>query len=278
MRDLMMTRQRGAALLLTFLLMLVLAGLALAVGIFAQNSQVIGKSQLLDRQAFDVAEAGYQRARQTFASLTWTAGGTHTEVFPPAPATPLGEYSVTISASSPYTITSDGDVPSIASSVARRRVTVSGITTSTNLALNPNVIATASSSSGSSTPERARDDSTGTHWRAQTTGSGQWLTFDFQVATTVQQVVIDEDQNITGVTVDWSDDDSTWTAGPAATVSGSGNNQTYTVTFSPDVVHRYFRATFTASGSSSRVGVDEMTASNTAGTLSLSQGTFATSF
>ena len=271
-----MRNTRGAALLLTFFLMLILTSLALAVGLFAQNSVVTGNSQLLDWQAFNVAEAGAQRARQAFAAGTWTANSTHTEVFPPPTATPLGEYSVTISASSPYTITSDGYLSSIAAWVTRRRVTLSSVTTSTNLALNPHVMATASSSNGSRTPERARDNSTSTDWRANTTGSGQWLTFNFQTATTVGQLVIDENQNITGVTVDWSDDGSTWTAGPAATVSGSGNNQTYTVTFSPDVVHQYFRATFTASSGSSRVGVDEMTATNSAGTLSLSQGTFAT--
>jgi len=266
----MMAGRRGAVLLLTFFLLLVLAGIALAVGTFAQNSLVTGKSQLLDHQAFEVAMTGAQRARQAFAAGTWAAGSTNTESFGP------GQCTVTISASSPYTITSDGYVPTVATWVTRRRVTVSSVTSSTNLALNPNVIATASSSNGSRTPERARDGSTSTDWRANTTGSGQWLKFDFQAATTVSQIVIDENQNITGVTVDWSDDDSSWTAGPAATVSGSGNNQTYTVTFTPDVLHRYFRATFTASGGSSRVGVDEMTGSNSAGTLALSQGTFAT--
>ena len=50
----MMADQRGAALMLTFLLMLVLTGITLAVGVFAQNSLVTGKSQLLDQHAFDV--------------------------------------------------------------------------------------------------------------------------------------------------------------------------------------------------------------------------------
>ena len=272
--------ERGAVLLITFLMMLMLAGLALAAAVFSQNSLVTGKSQLLDRQAFDVAEAGAQRARQAFTALalTWTANSTHTETLLSPTGSQLGEYTVTISASSPYTITSDGYVPTTAASMARRQVTLSNLTTSTNLARNPQVVATASSSNGSNTPEKARDGSTGPQWRAQTTGSGQWLKLNFQTATTVRQVVIDEDQNITGVTVEWSDNDSTWTAGPAPAVSGSGNNQTYTVTFASDVFHRYFRATFTASGGGSRVGVDEMTVTNTAGTLSLSQGTFATSF
>jgi len=241
---------------------------------------VTGKSQLLDRQAFEVAEAGAQRARQAFAALTptWTANSSHTETLLSSAGTQLGEYTVTISASSPYTIISDGYVPTAAASVARRQVTLSDLTTSTNLALNPHVVATASSSNGSNTPEKARDGLTGPQWRAQTTGSGQWLKFDFQTLTTVRQIVVDEDQNITGVTVAWSDDDAAWTAGPAPTVSGSGNNQVYTVTFASDVYHRYFRATLTASGPGNRVGVDEMTASNTAGTLSISRGTYATSF
>lgn len=272
--------ERGAVLLITFFMMLMLAGLALAAAVFSQNSLVTGKSQLLDRQAVEVAEAGAQRARQAFAALAagWTANSTHTETLLATTGSPLGEYTVTISASSPYTITSDGYVPSSANPAARRQVTISGLTSSTNLALNPHVVATASSSNSSNTPEKARDGSTGPQWRAQTTGSGQWLKFDFQTLTTVGQIVIDEDQNITGVTLEWSDNDSTWTAGPAAIASGPSANQLYTVTFASDVWHRYFRATFTASGGGSRVGVDEMTVTNTAGTLSLSRGTFATSF
>ena len=272
--------ERGAVLLITFLMMLMLAGLAMAAAVFSQNSLVTGKSQLLDQQAIAVAEAGAQRARQAFTALVagWTANSTHTETLLSASGSQLGEYTVTISASSPYTMTSGGYVPSSANPAARRQVTVSNLTTSTNLALNPQVVATASSSNSSNTPEKARDGSTGPQWRAQTTGSGQWLKFDFQTNTAVRQIVIDEDQNITGVTVEWSDNDSTWTAGPAPTVSGPPTNQIYTVTFASDVSHRYFRATLTASSGGSRVGVDEMTVTNTAGTLSLSQGAFTTSF
>ena len=270
--------ERGAVLLVTFLMMLMLAGLALAAAVFSQNSLATGRSQRLDRQALEVAEAGAQRARQAFAALVWTANSSHTETLLSSTGSQLGEYTVTISASSPYTITSDGYVPSTAAPILRRQVTLSALTTSTNLALNPHVVATASSSNGSNTPEKARDGATGSQWRAQTTGSGQWLKFDFQTATTVHQVIVDEDQNITGVAVAWSDDDSAWTAGPAPTVSGSGNNQTYTVTFAPDVSHRYVRATLTASGPGNRVGVDEMTVSDTAGTLAVSHGTYATSY
>lgn len=269
---------RGAVLLVTFLMMVLLAGLALAAAVFSHNSLATGRSQLLDRQALEVAETGAQRARQAFAALVWTANSSQTETLLSSTGSPLGEYTVTISASSPYTITSDGYVPSTAAPILRRRVTLSALTTSTNLALNPQVVATASSSNGSNTPEKARDGSTGPQWRAQTTGSGQWLKFDFQTLTTVGQIVIDEDQNITGVTLEWSDNDSTWTAGPAPTVSGPSNNQTYTVTLTPDVFHRYFRATLTASGPGNRVGVDEMTVSNTAGTLAVSRGTYATSY
>ena len=77
------SQQRGAALFLTFLVMLVLSGLALAVGMFSRNSMQTGTSQLLDKQAWYIAEAGWQRARQALSVGTWaaasSAGNTYTE-------------------------------------------------------------------------------------------------------------------------------------------------------------------------------------------------------
>ena len=85
---------RGVALLVTFLLMLVLSGLALAVGVFSHNSLVGSKAELLDKQAFYIAEAGRQRARQALVASTWLAaaapGNTYTESFG------TGEYRVTV--------------------------------------------------------------------------------------------------------------------------------------------------------------------------------------
>ena len=95
-----------------FLLMLVLSGLALAVGVLGHNSLVSGGSQLLDKQAFYVAEAGWQRARQQLVAGNWTAasspGNTYTESFG------AGEYRVTIvdNGDGTDTITSEGYVPS----------------------------------------------------------------------------------------------------------------------------------------------------------------------
>ena len=64
------TGERGAALLLTFLMMLVLAGLAMATAIHAQNSIVSGNTHLLDKQAYYIAQAGWARARRRFAPTT----------------------------------------------------------------------------------------------------------------------------------------------------------------------------------------------------------------
>ncbi len=66
MRDDRPGQERGAVLLLTFLMMLMLSGLAVAVSMLSQNSLVTGKSQQLDKQAFYVAQAGLERGRQAW--------------------------------------------------------------------------------------------------------------------------------------------------------------------------------------------------------------------
>lgn len=264
--------EQGVALLLTFLMMLVLAGLALAVGVFSQNSLVTGKSQLVDKQAFYIAEAGLQRGRQAFAAGTWTAGSTNTGTFG------AGEYQVTISASSPYTMTAEGYVPNQTTPVAQRRAIASGITTSTNLSLNPNVAASASSSNGNNIPGRAKDGDTGTFWEANTNGANSWLAMDFQTSTTLNQIIVRERRDITSLTIEYSDDSSSWTtvSGLSITISGTGDSEVYTATFTA-TSHRYFRSFFTGVTSNKKAAVREMECDETVNNpVSLSRGTFTT--
>jgi len=119
---------RGFVLLATFVMMLVLIGLALAAGIAAQNSVVIGRSTLQDQQAFYVAEAGWQRARQAVTAGTWTAGvapdnAQYTESFG------AGQYQVTVTdnGDSTYTVSAEGYVPNQTTVLAKRKVVETAI-------------------------------------------------------------------------------------------------------------------------------------------------------
>lgn len=235
----------GAALLTTFLLMLVLAGLGTAVSAFARNSQLIGGATLRDQQAFYIAEAGLARARQALAAGTWQAaaspGNSYSESFG------AGEYQVAIvdDGGGEYTITADGYLPDAASPLARRRVAEAGIAVTMSDGTNYALTATASaSSSGASTPaSNARDGDLGTRWRASTNGDG-WLAMDFGSAQDVNKIIVREDANINGIVVEYSDNGTTWTAVAGQSVIESPS-RTWTATFAA-ASHRYVRASIDA--------------------------------
>lgn len=249
---------RGAALFITFLLMLIFAGLAAAIGIFAHNSQWTGKSALLDKQAYYIAEAGWQRARQALVAGTWAAaaspGNSYTESFG------TGEYAVAIvdNGGGKYTITSAGYVGNATTYAARRQLVEDELSVTASNGTNKSLTATASASStnGSNAASKAKDDDTGTKWRANTNGSGQWLKMDHGSATTLDKIVILEDDNINGVTVERSSDNSSWTTASGLSVIESPS-KTWTCAFT-EASYQYWRATFTASGSSDKVAVKEM--------------------
>ncbi len=269
-------RRRGMVLFLTFLLMLVLAGLATAIGVFSHNSQMRGKTMLLDQQAAFIAEAGVQRARQALAAATWLAvgspGNTYTESFG------AGEYVVTIvdQGSNSYDITSAGYVPSQASPVAQRQITATAVAVTANDGTNYSLTSSASASStnGSNAASNAIDGDNNTKWQANTKGNGEWLKLDYGVSPpTLNKLVVLESANIDGVTIEYSNDNAAWTTPGGISIIESPN-KTWTATFA-GISHRYFRATFTASGSNNRVSVKEMQSYNSsitalgAGTTSL---------
>lgn len=273
-----MVSESGAALLLTFVMMLVLAGLAAGVGIFAHNSLLTAKTQLLDQQALSVAEAGLARARQQLAAGVWnagtcTSGSPCTESFPASGS--IGQYQVVITGTGPYTITSSAYLPNAATVVAQRQTTLGSVAAYTNLSRNPNAVASASSSRGDHTPDQAKDGSTSTNWESDTKGSGSWLAMDLQLATTLNTIVVKEDDNIDGLTIEWSDNGSSWTAAGGLSVVESPG-KTWTATFTA-ASHRYFRAYLTSVPSSKRAKIDELETYNTASSaVSLDRGTFST--
>ena len=273
MRRICVTGKRGAALLLSFLVMLVLSGLALATGVFSHNSLMIGRSQLLDKQAFYITEAGWQRARQAFVASTWTAasspGNTYTESFG------AGEYKVTLvnNGDTTYTVTAEGYLPNQTTTIAKRQVVEANIPyTLTNLSLA--AAASASSSQGSSAAGNANDGSLSTKWQAGANGSGSWLAMDYGSATTLDQIIIQEDNNIDGLTIEHSDDASTWTVASGLSVVESPA-KTWTATFTA-TSHRYVRAQFTSVPSNKKAAVNEMESYNTSSARTLGKGSVTT--
>lgn len=254
-----MRHSRGAALFMTFLLMLVLAGLGLAVGVHSHNSITGARASLQDRQAFYVAGAGLQRARQALVAGTWAAaaspGNSYTESFPPS--NPVGEYEVTVvdDGGGEYTVTAEGYVPSQSAAVSRRRITVEAIAVTSSSGTNYATSATASASSvnGTNTADKANDGLTSTKWQAGSNGNG-WLAMDFGSARSLNQIVVKEDVNVTGVTIEYSTNGSSWTSAGASVVESP--SKTWTATFS-SASYRYFRASVSAA-SSKKPSVKEM--------------------
>lgn len=210
--------QRGAALLLTFLLMLVLGGLALAVGVFAHNSVVSSSVQLEGYQVQGIADAGLARARRELTvggnAVGWSANDVSFGV---------GTYTVTTTdnGGGTYTITSSGYVPDATNTVARRRVREKSIpvtASGSNIALN--TTATASSYTGSNTPDKAVDGDGNTRWRCAG-GAGCWLALDFGTNKALTQTDYDEQGNkITGYTIEVSRDGTTWETARGLSTSG----------------------------------------------------------
>ena len=258
-----MRSQRGAVLFLTFLLMFLVTGLAVAAATLAQNSQMTGKSQFLDKAALYIAEAGQQRARQTLVAGTWTAsaspGTTYTESFG------AGEYRVTIVdlGGNQYSITSEGYVPSQAVSAAKRRLLENSINVTVSNGTNQSLTATATASStnGSNVASNAKDGSNSTKWKAGTDGSNEWLRMDFGGSPpTLNKIVIGEDANIDGVSIQFSSNGSSWSTASGLSVVESPS-KTWTATFTA-ASYRYARALFPSSGSSKKVSVNEMQSYN----------------
>jgi hypothetical protein len=257
-------------LLLVFVLMLMLAGVAAAAAVSSRNSLTTGRAALADQQAFWIAEAGWQRARQALTAGTWVGaedpGTTYTESFG------AGEYSVIITTNDDadeYTITSSGYVPSASAAVARRQITEGDVdatvTTGTNYALSAD--ASASSSNGADVAANANDGDNGTKWEAGTNGStstSPWVALNLGSSPpSLDQMVVKEDKNVDDVTIEWSDDNSAWAVAGGLTVDES--SETWTARFT-EMTHRYVRARFTEP-SGKKAKIKELQAYNASITL-----------
>jgi Tfp pilus assembly protein PilX len=271
----MASRRRGAALLLTLLMMIMLCGLALAVGVSAHNSLLTGRMALQDKQAYYIAEAGLQRARQALSAGTWAAasgsGNSYTESFG------AGVYVVTIvdnaatttvSGSTDYTITSEAYIPSQSNYQARRQVheyEADVDVSTTNYSLT--ATASASSADGSHPASNAKDGDTSTKWKAGSNDDA-WLQMDYGSAVSLDLLVTREDSNIDGIaSVQYSDDGSAWTSVAGLTVT-EPSSKVWHADFTA-ASHRYFRVTYTI-GSSKKGQVKELQSYGGSGSVTFS--------
>lgn len=266
----MIKREKGAILIMVFVVMVALSGVAFAfLTMISQETKSAGTG-LLNMQAFYIAEAGRAKARWALTTDGQTAG-----VWGESD-TSLGEgtYNVTTvdNGDGTITITSDGYIPDDTSPLIMRRVLEKDITTvsgsSNNLALD--AIASDSSTFGGNVAANANDDNSSTRWRSGVNGNSQ-LQLDFGSATEFDKVVFDERQ-FSSYAVQYSSNASTWNSVTGATTTVAGN--VTTVTFD-GVTVRYVRLDINGN----RPSVYEFeTYLTTATGIGLERGEFATSW
>ena len=231
----MIKREKGAILIIVFVVMVALSGVAFAfLTMISQETKSAGAG-LLNMQAFYIAEAGRAKARWALTTDGQTADWGESDVA-------LGEGTYTVAAvdngDDTITITSDGYIPDRTNPLIMRRVLEKNIPTtsgsSNNLALG--ATASASSTFGSNVAANANDGNSSTRWRSNVNGNSQ-LQLDFGSAIAFDRVVFDERQ-FSSYTVQYSSNASTWNAVTGATASVAGN--VTTVTFD-EVTVRYVR-------------------------------------
>ncbi len=258
--------KRAVALVFTFMLLAALT--SVAVAFFAMTSDEIRSTGagLNDIKAFYIAEAGRARARWAL-----TTGGESVGWGEPDISFGNGTYTVTTvdNGDSTYTITSEGYIPDDTAPIAKRRVIERDIpvsTDSTNLSLA--ATASASSEQGGSTADNANDGDSGSKWKSSV-NNGSWLKMDFASSTTFDRIVYDGSK-IDSYTIEYSDDDSSWSG-----VSGAVEAPAGTVNFDSSSA-RYLR--FSVNGN--RPEVNEFESYDIAGgeDTTLGQGTFVTSW
>lgn len=253
--------EKGIALILVFVTMVVLSGVALAFLSIVNYEIGSSGAGLRNMQAFYIAEAGLAKAR--WALGEGDAGWSETDE-----AFGEGTYTATIAnnGDDTYTITSDGYVPDSANPLAQRQVVESDIAVTSNLSLG--ATASASSVQGQNTADKAKDGDAGTKWKSNIK-NGSWLKLDFGSSTTFDRIVIDG-ANIDSYAIEYSPDDVVPYQGVANIV------ELPAWTFSFDSVSaRYLRL----SVNGDRPEINELETYDIAGGgVNLGQGEFATSF
>ncbi|UCB57587.1 MAG: discoidin domain-containing protein [Candidatus Omnitrophota bacterium] len=256
-----LNRKSGAALILTFI---VLVGLTLVAFAFATmiNYEIRGTGVgMRNMQAFYIAEAGRAKARWALTEGGESVGWGESDI-----SFGEGTYTVTTvdNGDGTYTITSEGYIPDDINPIARRRVIERNVSiVEINLSLG--ATATASSTQGVFIAARAIDGNSLTNWKSSV-NNGSWLKLNFGSPATFNKLVIDG-ALINSYVIEYSTNDITYLP-----VTGLVQSPPWTFTFNP-VSAQYLRL----SVNGNRPEVDELEAYNTDNIL-LGQGTFVTSW
>lgn len=260
--------------LFALVFLVALTGMALGlVRLFSEQTRIVG-IDTSDMKAFYLAEAGRARARYMLTTgaqtVPWPAAGTFTE-------SPFGANNGTYSVNAVYSpststnilITSTGYFPNSTAPRAQRVVTESGITKGGgNLSRTvPGVAISASTSQGANLPAKAIDGSTGTKWKSNANGAGQWLRLNYGSTQSVNNVKLVGRASATTTALQRSNNGTSWTAISATESPVGSGNYTFTA-----VSCIYIRAVF----SGNRPEIQEFETYGSGGT-GLSKGTFATS-
>jgi len=263
--------KKGAALILVFLVVIGLAGVALAFMTMVTDEIGIAGAGLWNAEAFYIAEAGLAKGRWALTEGGEAVGWGESDV-----AFGNGTYTVTTTdnGDDTYTIASEGYVPDDSNPLAKRQVVEADMTHGPGALTNLSLAATISASSeklpqGPAT--NANDGDGGTSWKAGSKDDA-WLKLDFGSSTTFDRVIY-TGTNINSVTIEYSNNDVGYTAVTNAVESPSG-----TVNFD-SAAARYLRFTMDVdSNRTADVGELESYDSAEVVNIVLGQGEFSTAW
>ncbi len=256
-------KEKGAILILTFIVLVTLTVIVLAFASMVSDEIGSTGAGLMNMRAFYIAEAGLAKARWELTAGGETAGFGEEDI-----SFGAGTYTFTTTDNGDNTITivSEGYIPDDINPVAKRRVIEKDIPiTFTNLSLS--ATASASSVQGPNTADRAIDGDSGTRWKSSV-NNGSWLKLDFLSSITFDRITFDGTK-IDTYAIMYSGDDIAYQAVTNPVESPAG-----TVTFDA-VLARYLR--FDVNGN--RPEVIELETFDVAGSEpTLGQGKFVTSW
>lgn len=203
--------KKGYVLLLTFVVLIGLSGVSIAFLTMFSNEMKMVSTELQDAQAFYLAEAGHAKARWALTTGGQIVGwGETREPF----GANKGAYVVTTAYSDPpinqhVTIISEGYIPAYsATPLAKRRVVETSIPLMGSN-ISPGSIATASSSQGNMTPDKAIDGDTNSKWKSDINGAWSWLRLDLGSARSFNKAVI-ICSSVDAYSLQCSDNGSSW--------------------------------------------------------------------
>ena len=255
-------RERGAALILTFIILIGLSAIAFAfLTMISYEIKSVGTG-LRNMQTFYIAEAGWAKARWALTTGAESIGWGETDV-----SFGGGTYTVITvdNGDNTSTITSDGYIPDDANPIAQRRVIERNISATSGPNLSLTATASTSSVQGTNTADKSNDEDGVTKWKSLVK-NGSWLKHDFGSSVTFDRIIY-TGTKIDSFSIMYSNDDAIYSAVTSSVESPAG-----TVTFDA-VSARYLR--FDVNGN--RPEVDELETYNTS-TGGLGQGTFVTSW